>query len=463
MPVSAQHVEYKASIKRWILVRSIVNNDAKMLIREVDYQDPLRSQQYRDDAILTNFTRLTKEGLKGLVFRRPATIDVPEQLQYLLEDTTGYNIGLEQFAQEAIGEVLETGKYGILVDYPENPTSDVVARLKPYCAEAIINWRYQEYGSEYKLQMVVLKENVFAKGDDKFDWIPEVQYRVLFLDENGMYNQEVWNQNEIITTPAFMPSDYKGQPLDEIPFQFIGAETNDATLDTIPLYDLAVVNLGHYRNSADYEESIFVTGQPMVVINLGDHNEQEFRAANPGGIRFGSRSGLIVGAGGSATLVQANANQLAQAAMNDKKSDAASIGARLISPPGGRETAEAARIRFGSQNSALYTVTKNTSLGLEQCFEWAAEFMMEAPVESEIELNNQFYEEDADPNLIASEMMLFDRGLMTGEEVRMNLDKSGIQLGDVEPDPVNPMIGVDNSVQGQPATPKTVSDSGSSE
>lgn len=462
MPVSEQHADYRASIKRWELVRSIVNNNATTLIREVDYQDPLRSEQYRKDAILTNFTRLTKDGLKGLVFRRPSTIDVPSELEYLVDDATGCNANIEQFAGNVIGEVLDTSKSGILVDYPENPAADVVARLKPYCAESIINWRYQEYGSEYKLQMVVLEENILVPGVDKFDWQSQVQYRVLFLDDNGVYNQEVYDQNELISKSAFQPLDYHGQPLKEIPFQFVGSENNDATLDTIPLYDLAIINLGHYRNSADYEESIFVTGQPMVVVNLGDHNEQEFKSANPGGIRFGSRSGLIVGAGGSATLLQANANQLAQTAMNDKKADAVAIGARLVAPPGGRETAEAARIRFGAQNANLYNITKNVSLALEQCFAWASQFMMEIPAESEIELNNQFYEEDADPNLIASEMMLFDRGLMTSEEVRMNLDKSGIQLGDVEPDPVDPMIGVDAPVTGTPAKAAPIPDNSAS-
>lgn len=462
MPVSEQHAEYRASSKRWELVRAIVNNDATKQIREVDPQDPLRSEQYRKDAILTNFTRLTKDGLKGLVFRRPATINVPTELEYLVDDATGCNSNIEQYAANVIGEVLDTSKNGILVDYPENPQADVKARFKTYCAESIINWRYQEYGSEYKLQMVVLQENILVKGVDMFDWQPQIQYRVLFLDDTGIYNQTIYDQNEKLSKVAFQPLDYHGQPLDEIPFEFVGSENNDATLQTIPLYDLAVINLGHYRNSADYEESIFVTGQPMVVINLGDHNQVEFEAANPGGIRFGSRSGLIVGAGGSATLLQANANQLAQTAMNDKKADAVAIGARLVAPPGGRETAEAARIRFGAQNANLYNITKNVSLALEQCFNWAAKFMMETPTNAEVELNNQFYEEDADPNLIASEMMLFDRGLMTSEEVRMNLDKSGIQLGDTEPDPVDPMIGVDAKVDGIPAKAAIIPDNSQS-
>lgn len=454
MPVSEKHVQYEKMQPKWSLVRQIVDNDAKDLIRTVDEQDPCRSNQYKKDAILTNFTRLTKDGLTGLVFRRPASWKVPDELNYLIDDSTGFDYTIEQLAQQTIGEVLQTGRYGILVDCPADNQSKCKATFKPYSAESILNWRYEQIDGMYKLVMVVLQEMIDVRGSDKFDWVSEVQYRALLL-EDGIYRQEIYNKDDILIGES-QPLDYHGSPMTTIPFEFIGSENNDAEMDPIPLYDLAIINLGHYRNSADYEESIFITGQPFLVVNLGDMNDTEFKQANPGGIRFGSRAGLTLGSGGAAQLLQANSNQLAQIAMNDKKADAVAIGARLVAPPGGRETAEAARIRFGAQNASLYTVTKNTSLGLENCFSWAALFDMETPAESEFELNDQFYEEDADPNLIASEMMLFDRGLMTSKEIRMNLDKSGIQLGDVEPDPVDPMAGIDQDVVGTPATPTVV-------
>ncbi len=57
-------------------------------------------------------------------------------------------------------------------------------------------------------------------------------------------------------------------------------------------------------------------------------------------------------------------------------------------------------------------------------------FMQEAPEESEIQLNDQFYEDSADPNLIAQQIMLFDKKLMNAEEIRTNLDSVGIKLSD---------------------------------
>lgn len=444
MPVNSTHPEYNYICQRWNLVRSIVNNDAQKWIRTVDPADLKRSAQYKQDAILTNFTRLTKIGLTGLVFRKPAKIEVPIQLDYLIDDATGYNFGLEQLAQQDVGEILVTGRTGILLDCPNDEDKDRLVRFKSYVGESIVNWKYREVGSEYRLSLIVLKECNDDLGDDGFEWVQKIQYRVLMLDQDNVYHQVIYNEDGELLS-GVTPLDYNGNVFNSIPFVFIGSENNDAGIDSIPLYDLAIVNLGHYRNSADVEETSYISGQAVPVIQLGETNAEEFEASNPGGINIGSRRGVVLATGGDFKFAQVQPNLLPRELMKDKEAQAASIGARLIAPPGGRETAEAARIRFGSQNSALYTITKNISLAYEQCLWWAAIFMMEAPVESVFELNDQFYEEDADPNLIAQEMMLFDRQIMSADEIRMNLGKSGIMLGDVAPDPIDPLLNVDGN------------------
>ena len=63
------------------------------------------------------------------------------------------------------------------------------------------------------------------------------------------------------------PLDAKGMPFNEILFQFVGAENNSPDIDFPPLYDLAELNIGHYRNSADYEETSFIAGQPTPVVS----------------------------------------------------------------------------------------------------------------------------------------------------------------------------------------------------
>lgn len=433
MPINSQRPEYAKFKCRWDLVRSVVRNDAQCFIRTVDPSDKARSDQYKKDAILTNFTALTKSGLTGLVFRRKPKMSLPESLMYMFDDCTGQGMNLLQFSQKVIGEVLETGRYGILVDYPqtegyqsvaEMQQSGNTAKFKAYNAESIINWRCAYVGNQYKPVLIVLCEMIDTTEDDGYGWKQIVNHRVLRLNEEGIYQQELYNEDgELLEFNV--PQKADGSYFYDIPFACIGSENNDLGIDTIPLYDLAILNLGHYRNSADYEESIFITGQPTLFMR-GDADLESFKSLYPNGIRFGSRAGYYLGNNGGADLVQANPNQLADEAMKRKEDQALAIGARLIAPPGGRETAEAARIRFSSQNSALYLITTNISLGIMQCLVWAQEFMSAEDQTVSFMLNDEFYDENADPNLIAQQIMLMDRGVIAKDDIRDYVRKTGV-------------------------------------
>lgn len=443
MPVNNTHPDYDRTYPKWSLVRSIIDNCAKHYIRTVDPDDVKRSDQYKDDAILTNFTRLTKIGLTGLVFRKPSLYILPENLKYMLDNCTGYGFGLEQFCQQIVGEILTTGRYFILADHSSAPTANKdMARLKPYAAESIINWRYEEFGSEYLPALITLKEYIDVIEDDIFTPVCMEQYRVLQLLPERVYIQQIYNHKyELVSSN--MPIDYNGQPFDHIPGVLVGSENNDETMDAIPLYDLAVVNLGHYKNDADLEEASFVSGQAVPVINIGETNLQEFNTANPGGIKIGSRRGVTIGMGGDFKFSQVQPNILPRELMKDKETQAASIGARLIAPSGGRETAEAARIRYGSQNSALYTITRNIAIALEKILLDIGLFMMETPETSEININNQFYEDSVDPNVLAQLILGLDRNAVTLEEYRDYLKSTGVlpeTAEDISPaDVLNPL------------------------
>ncbi len=437
MPVNSVHPEYRKYACRWDLVRSIIENDAKHWIRVVDKADPERSLQYKEDAILTNFTALTKSGLVGLAFRRDPEVNLPTELDYFHNDANGEGFNLFQLTQKIVGDVLQSGRHGILVDYPptESPLSKRAlndsgntATFKTYCAEAIINWNTVTIRNKRKLSLIVLKEDADSISEDGFSWVQKIRYRVLRLNENLNYVQEVWEarpkkdfiKDEYILTSSNIPTKANGQLWDEIPFVFIGSENNNADIDHIPLYDLATVNRGHYRNSADYEESIHICGQPTVFLATS-MSKEVFDEFNPNGIKLGVRSGHNLGENGRAELLQANANQLVAQAMLEKIEQALAIGARLIAPPGGRETAEAARMRFASQNSALSIVVTNISIGLEQALTWASMFMMKEEVSDDaitFKLTTQFYDETADPNLLNAMQMLLDRGILAKSDLR---------------------------------------------
>jgi hypothetical protein len=292
------------------------------------------------------------------------------------------------------------------------------ARLKGYVAKSIINWNVKTIGGKIFLSLIVLKEQVDVVGDDGFEWIAKTQFRVLKLNNDNIYVQEIWDESETILSSTIPLR--QGVPFNFIPFIFIGAENNDPKVDPIPLYDLAVLTLGHYRNSADLEESGHVCGQIFLAI-FADVGHDEFKAANPSGVQYGSRQGLYIPSGtGKAELLQANPNQLLSKMMEDKKDYAVSLGARLIAPPGGRETAEAARNRLASQNSTLHLISKNVQNAVEGLLRWVCDFMGGNQDLIEYRLNDQYYDETADPLVIAQEILMTQNNYMTVKEFRDN-------------------------------------------
>lgn len=381
-----------------------------------------RNTQYREDAILTNFTNLTCEGLTGLVFRKPLKLNMPGAISYLEDDFTGTGINIYQASQHTVSEVLQLGRYGYLVDFYNDGGK---AYAKPYVAEAIINWKTRQINGKVMLSLLVLEEKIVLDERDEFSQDCKTQYRVLRLNANNEYTFQLYDEGGNAINNEQLVVGYNSQPFDFIPFFFAGSINNDWAVDKQPLYDLAILNLGHYRNSADYEESIFINGQPYLVVNVGEASQEDFTAANPTGIAYGSRKALILASGGDAKLLQANANQLVAQAMREKLEQAAKVGARLIESAGGRETAEAAKIRYGSQHASLYTTTSNIDEMFLNVIKTVCIFMGAPATEVEYQLNDDFYEQTADANLIAQQIMLLDRGVIAKDDIREYGRKTG--------------------------------------
>lgn len=468
MPVETRHPEYNHALTKWRLIRAIINNEAQSYIRTIDPSDKQRSEQYRNDAILTNFTKQTCIGCTGLLFRKSPEIALPPEMAYLLADATGSGIKLNQLATHCSNEILQTGRVGLLIDYPKIEdrlsAADVIkngdmAYIKPYTAESIINWKVRIVNGRCVPYLITLMEKGDESYSDIYQWNQNWRYRTLWLDENNVYEQYTHDCHTNLIDYA-IPRKANGDVWHEIPFTFIGAENNDTTVDWIPLYDLALVNLGHYRNSADLEESGFICGQPFIHIDVGDSSPDEFKAANPGGVRFGSRAGIVT-SHGSVQLLQANQNQLIAQMMKDKMEQAFSIGARLISPAGGRETAEAARIRAGLQNCSLFSIATNLSWGIERAIQWACQFMGADPSVVRYIINTDFYDEIPDPNLVAQQMMMYDRAIMSAGEIRAYGVKTGFipasmnEEQDTAALQIDPLNGIDDSIGMVNPTPES--------
>jgi hypothetical protein len=146
---------------------------------------------------------------------------------------------------------------------------------------------------------------------------------------------------------------------------FIGSENNDANPDNPNMYDLASLNIAHYRNSADYEEACYIVGQPTPV--LTGLTEQWYKDILGGCVNFGSRGGIPLPVGASADLLQASENTMIKEAMEIKERQMVALGAKLVEQKQVQRTAFETKVEATSEGSILSSSAKNVS----NAFVWA--------------------------------------------------------------------------------------------
>lgn len=443
--VRTKNAEWLSNFEKWKKVRKAIAGDLISYLRNVGLNEPdknygeARQAEYEQGAICYNFTKRTLVGMVGSVMRKDPEQIIPQELKYLLKNCDGSGVGLWQHAQDTLMEIDSVGRGGLLVDAPETGAATAAEQneglLNPvisfYTTENIINWSTRRVGSVSRVTLVVLREVwEYREPDNEFETKYGEQYRVLDIDENNSYRQRIYKFTAGGGSAGPVETIYPklGERLaGKIPFTFIGAGNNDATVDDAPLLPLAELNIGHFRNSADNEESSFVVGQPTLFISPGENiNAAQWKELNPNGIRMGSRSGHNLGFNGNAFLVQADANNLARENMLNKEQQAIQIGAQLITPTQ-QITAESARIQRAADTSVMATIARNVSQAYTDSLKWVAA-MMALPEDAEIEfkLNVDFFLQPMTAQDRAAWMADINAGLLPATAYYAALRKAGV-------------------------------------
>lgn len=409
----------------------------------VDKDAQQRYYDYKLRAVFYNVTKRTQQGLVGQVFNREPTIELPPSLKFTEGNMDGIGINAIQQAKKTVGHVVAFGRAGLLSDFPtakdgeEFTAADLQSgRVAPsiafYESTQIINWRYAADAGRKKLLFVILEEprDVYKEGD--YSFTRGKQWRVCRLDASGFYIQELYYDTKSTPERTSAPRDYNGDRLDYIPFEFIGAEDNDPDIDDPPMYSLASLNIAHYRNSADFEDSTFLVGQPTIVITGLDQNWLD-TALNGEKIRFGSRNAIPLPQGASIELVQADPNNLAKEGMDHKERQMVALGAKLVEERQVQRTATEAAHEEGAEASVLQTSADNASVAYAQAFATCARFVQGGEPNIKYRINTAFEIQTMDANSRAETIKEWQMGALTFEEMRQVLRRCGMAT---EPDEV---------------------------
>ena len=423
----------------------VVKSHREKYLTNPSPDDEARYQMYLDRAMFYPAARRTLTGLVGDVFNKKPVIELPTNLQKLVDNANGSGVGLVQHSKKSLAQTVAFSRMGLLVDFPQAPEDGITADNKDryyptihaFAPHHIINWRCDLIGSEYKLTLVVIYEPYEEIGDDGFEVTNRPQYRVLRLND-GVYTSEIWRSPtplqwnyERPTTGDFnllshtfsFPLDNNGEPFDEIPFTFIGGENNDPNPDNPAFYDIARVALSHYASSADYEEGVYVCGQPTLGI-IGADAEWEKR--NKGKVRMGSRGGINVRMGGDIKLVQAQGNSMAFESMQYKERVLVSLGARLVQDKQVQRTAFEAKLEAASTGSALSSAAFNVQEAYLKILKLACRFTGDNPESIKFELNTDFQLAAMSSDDRAQTQSEYREGLLTFGEARTVLKLGGV-------------------------------------
>ncbi|WP_320750898.1 DUF4055 domain-containing protein [Enterobacter roggenkampii] len=184
---------------------------------------------------------------------------------------------------------------------------------------------------------------------------------------------------------------------------------------------LVEINHGHYRNSADYEDSVWFCGQVqpyMTGLDTGwrDHLEKK-------GVKIGSRSPLLLPKEGSFGYAQAQPNMLAKEAMDSKRDYMVQLGARLIEQNATAKTATQASGEQTSSTSVLGICVSNVSEAYTLALGWCAKYLGIKRESTSYTINQEFIAKVAESGMVTAIVNAWQSGALRDSDMIRALQK----------------------------------------
>ena len=471
MAVGGKHELFKKMEPMWTKQRDAIEGEDAVKGKGTTYLPKLSGQSevqvggvvkdvpletyaaYKGRAVWLPATARTVEGMSGLIMRKDPDLSWPEAQMPMLEDVGRELESFDELTNVTLGEVIGIGRYGHLVDMPENPFGDEEPFVSQYMGETIVDWDLVEIDGRKKTGMVELVEFIDSEPDKngkkkKIEQrrrlilgvpMPETDQEQEIVEKEGMesflllfgltmsdfekgpvYFQELWQEVEgrdqsstdrFVRISVVVPRLPGGAPWREIPWTFFNPLSTKAKPEKPPLADLTGLNYSHYRNSADLEHGAHFTALPQPWAAGWDFK------GNP--MYIGSATAWVTkepnAKAGYLEFTGAGLGFLKEL-MSDKKKDMAAAGARLLeepSPASGAEAAETVKMRHSGEHSVLSRISRATSEGLTHTLKFIAMFKAMDPDKVGIRLNLDFGVQTLPPEALKAYMEAVINGHMS--------------------------------------------------
>lgn len=426
MSVDSYHDDYLAKKDDWERCRDFIEGASAVKARGTEYLPALTRQKnddyedYLERALFYGASGRTHIALVGSVFRKAPMIKVPDSID--LSDVSMMDLSMVDFSRKVVDEVLQTGRYGVLVEFSDEEGRPYFVGYK---AENITNWRVERREGRMETTLIVLKETEYTEGDDEYTSVEVTRYRTLRLVD-GVYtvtlHSSIGDTGEFSEEETIVPT-RNGEPLSRIPFHFFGPSNLQSNIQKPPLLDLVEVNKSHFQSSADLENGRHMCGLPTpIFVGFDFEDGQEVVLGVKNAIHSTDTSArayfMEFGGAGLSTL---------ERGLSDKEHLMSVMGARLLEPPRvGVEAAETARIRQAGESSLLGLVTTVVSEGLTNILSQYAWWSGLDTAEVSVQLNTDFIDYKLAASDVAQYVSAYLSGGVSFETLFYNLQKGEI-------------------------------------
>jgi len=439
LKINTEHSEFSKAKPQWQRCRDLAaGSDAVKAGPYLSKPEGMTGEayrQYKERAQYFNATGRTVEALAGAVLYRAPRVEGIEGIEDHLKDLTMGDESLETVAGWLVSELLTVGRAGIYLDM----STEESALNRPYwvqCpAESIVNWRTGRVGADPSaLVLVVLRAHETVAGTDPYHFKCQPMYRELALID-GVYRVRTWRVSDSANVRSveevpFEAGDWvtptrSGDPLPFIPFTFVGPRGVTPAIEKPPLLDLADLNVGHYRNSADLEHGLFMTALPTPVV-IGAKGEDA--------LKIGSTVAWDLEMGGDAKMLEFSGAGIGaiDTEMKAKERRMAILGARMLesqqfAPE--RDTAFAVRMRHSGDSATLKTIADAASNALTRLLRWHKFWGGGKSAKMDLAVMVKLHDEFLSPRLSADEVRAgieaVQAGLMAKETFFHNMKQGG--------------------------------------
>lgn len=413
------HSDYVKALPRWTLCEDVMSGEDTVRSKGSLYC-PKPSGQSDEEfaafllrASFTNATGRAHDGLEGLIYRKKPSSRLPTKLEELTNDITTTGATLDELSKTITDHILTTGRGGLLLEYPiteQVPGKSVAEAEKngerPYVAfyeaKDILNWREGKVNNKRQLTWVKLREwdeLVDSVDSDKTAYVEII--REIMLDENGNCIQKVYvgGYKENVT-PKVMPIIINNEPINYIPFVFVGTIDTSSKIRKSPIYDIAIKNIHHWQLSADRRHALHWADNPTAII-FGQIITADGKPLEI--IKLGSSEVINVQQGGDAKFLEFMGNGLAptKLQMDEDMAEMAILLSRILAgDTKAAEAAETAAIHRVGENAVLAAIANAISTAITKILTIMANWIG-AKGEVSYKLNTNFY-----PTPMTSQMLI---------------------------------------------------------